>query len=87
MIYNHETETAAQNELYQKKSEMLKKKCPVFKSECLGENCMSFANGRTITKEVYIKETKVWVKKWAARSPSCDSPFVTGYIEAEMAAP
>jgi hypothetical protein len=88
-MFESASKEAVEIELQAEVKKLLKKQCPVFKTKCLGIACMSFCPGsvnlykeRTANSIPYVYED--WYK---LREPSCSSPFVTGYIEAEMLQP
>ena len=58
-----------------------KKKCPVFKKKCLGDDCMSFYGGTVYETIVTADSNLDTVFKIVA--PACMSPLVTGTIEVE----
>jgi hypothetical protein len=66
---------------------MLAKMCPVFHKICLGTLCMSFNKGNINAVQRGDPNGQAYINLYKLREPSCSSPFVTGYIEADMIQP
>lgn len=74
---DYESEELAQNEFDKMKQGMMKLMCPIYKTECIVNKCMSFA-GKVYSVKLYQKP-----EIFRIREPHCCNAIVTGYIEME----
>ena len=69
------TEEKAVSNLADKRERFLRKGCPVFKTNCRGDNCHSYNEGQ-VTTVSFVDNVRFKVFE-----PCCSSPLVTGLIE------
>lgn len=69
----------AEDELKKLENKLLKKMCPVFRTNCKGQDCCGYVQGRVFN----VKAVKNGITSldYGYRQSFCSSPLVTGEIE------
>lgn len=74
-----------EKELEKLRAEQLQKLCPVFRTKCEGERCMSYASGYMWTKNigpgVVFRVNEGMPGEQILSPPGCTNAIVTGAIE------